>query len=108
VATFKRAARYLSTLAAGSRILQSRHSPRIPPARKHTDCSCQNGCNLACQSGPLLLFECDVSHAAQKRPLILRIEETEALRNLLLQCRLNENLKTNEVFDVNQTAPLSY
>jgi len=56
----------------------------------------------------LLLFECDVSYAAQKRPLILRIEETEALRNLLLQCRLNENLKTNQVFDVNQTGPLSY
>jgi len=29
-------------------------------------------------------------------------------RNLLLQCRLNKSLKTNEVFDVNQTAPLSY
>jgi hypothetical protein len=56
----------------------------------------------------LLLFECDVPHAAQKRPLILRIEETEALRNLLLQWHLNRNLKTTEVFDVNQTAPLSY
>jgi len=54
------------------------------------------------------LFECEVSHAAQKRPLILSIEETEGLRNLLLRYHLNETSKTNEVFDVNQTAPLSY
>jgi len=54
------------------------------------------------------LFECEVSHAAQKRPLILSIEETEGLRNLLLRCHLNNNLKTTEVFDVNQTVPLSY
>jgi hypothetical protein len=68
----------------------------------------KNERTLLGQGRRLLVFECDVSHAAQRRPLILRIEETEALRNLLLRSLLNKNLKTTEVFDVNQTAPLSY